>query len=193
MSRAASLAVLDVFAGLSFNLILSGLGAGGVAAGREEDDRFPLFQTGILFMSVLILWLCLEAVFPLLGFFEYIILFPASALACHGLEFFFLTFQKKRSPALVFDSLTGYDGLAGASLFLVRMLASGFPEALALAAGFTLGVMAAMLVLVEIRRRSLLEAVPSFLRGSPLTLISMGILSLILGSTAAVLFKALGG
>ncbi|MDR1287707.1 MAG: hypothetical protein LBK08_08885 [Treponema sp.] len=193
MSRAASLAALAVFSGLSFNLVLSGLGMCGVAADKEKDGRFPFFQMGILFTSVVVLWASLQAVFPLLGFFEYIVLFPASAVLCRVLESFFLTFRKKAAPPPVFDSLTGYDGLAGSALLLARLLAAGFAEALAAASGFTLGVMAVMLVLREIRRRSLLEAVPSFLRGSPLLLISMGLLSLIFTSAAAVLFRALGG
>ncbi|MDR1420710.1 MAG: hypothetical protein LBI86_10080 [Treponema sp.] len=192
MSRAASLAALAVFSGLSFNLVLCGLGMGALAD-RGKDGRFPFFQTGVLFVSVIVLWSSLQAVFPLLGFFEYIVLFPASAVLCHGLQSFFLAFQKKTVPPLVFDSLTGYDGLAGSSLLLARMLASGFAEALAITAGFTLGVLAVMFLVREIRRRSLLEALPSFLRGSPLLLISMGLLSLIFTSAAAVLFRALGG
>jgi electron transport complex protein RnfA len=193
MSRAGSLAALAVFSGLSFNLLLYGLGLGGVAAGRAEKDRFPLLQTGISFVSVLVLWIILEGFSSVLGFFEYFIVFPAGAFVCHVLQYLFALLQKKKPFSRVFNSRTGYDGLAGASLFLARMLAADFFDALVLASGFTAGIMAVILVLREIRRRSLMEAVPVFLRGSPITLISMGLLSLIFSSVAAVLFRVLGG
>ncbi|MDR2370378.1 MAG: hypothetical protein LBD71_02760 [Treponema sp.] len=193
MSRAGYLAALAVFSGLSFNLLLYGLGMGGIAAGRVEKDRFPLLQTGIFFVSVLVLWIILEGFSSALGFFEYFIVFPAGAFVCRGLQCLVSRIQKKKPFSCVFDSRTGYDGLAGASLFLTRMLAADFAGALVLALGFTAGIMGTVLVLREIRRRSLMEAVPVFLRGSPLTLISMGLLSLIFGSAAAVLFRVLGG
>jgi electron transport complex protein RnfA len=148
---------------------------------------------GISFISVLLLWIVLEGFSPVLGFFEYFVIFPAGAFVCHGLQCLFSRIQKKKTFSQVFDSRTGYDGMAGASLFLARMLAPGFAGAFVIASGFTLGIMGAILILREIRRKSLMEAVPFFLRGSPITLISMGLLSLIFGSAAVVLFKVLGG
>jgi electron transport complex protein RnfA len=91
------------------------------------------------------------------------------------------------------SSLAFCDGLAGAALFITLNTASGFIEALVLSFGFVLGVLLAFLILGEIRRRSTMEWVPFFLRGNPLMLISLGLLSMIFSSAALVFFRVLGG
>jgi electron transport complex protein RnfA len=190
MNLAAQLAALAVFSSLSMNLFLQcGLGMGGAV--RKWETPLLFFQTGTVFLSVLLLWVVFAYILPL-GFFEYLLLFPSSALVYAGLErFLFRIILKKEIPE---TRIIGFcDGLTAASLFLTLHLASGFIEAAVLALGFALGVLLALLILNEIHRRSCMEAVPRFLRGSPLALISMGLLSLIFSSAALMFYQALGG
>jgi electron transport complex protein RnfA len=115
-----------------------------------------------------------------------------SALVYFSLDFLFgRIIQKKTSPGT--GTVACCDGLTAAALFLSLHLASGFIEAAVLAFGFAFGILLALLILGEIHRRSEMEAVPRFLRGSPLALISMGLLSLIFSSAALMFFKVIGG
>jgi electron transport complex protein RnfA len=190
-----NLTALGIFSGLACNLLLQcGLGMGDIAAGKEHQSRFPLLQTGVLFATIVLIRL----IFPVFlflfgsGYFAYIIIFPASALVCCGLESICVKIFRKKDLLRLFNSYTGYDGLAAASIFAAVNIASNFAETVFLAAGFSLGVLAAVLILMEIRRRSAMEAVPHFLRGSPLVLVSMGLLSLIFSAAALFFFNALG-
>jgi electron transport complex protein RnfA len=194
-SPLAILALLAVFSGLSMNLILHcGLGLRGITTSESSHKDSLLIQLGIVFVTVLALWLvfsCITTAFSW-GFFEYILLFPAASLAYFGLEYLLfrtvLKQRKKRQGPLFFC-----DGLAGAALYITLNIAGGFFEAAALSFGFVLGILLAFVIIGEIRRRAVLEAVPRFLRGSPLALISMGLLSLIFSSAALLFFRSLGG
>ncbi|MDR0624126.1 MAG: hypothetical protein LBG10_06820 [Treponema sp.] len=195
MNAAVQLAALAVFSSLSLNLILHcGLGMRGTAAIRKEDGRVSLPPMGIIFISVLLLWAVfsyiLSPLFPV--FFEYVLLFPMSGLVYFGLEFLFYRVVLKKEPRQT-GIISFCDGLTAASLFLTLHLASGFLEAAVLSFGFAFGILLALLILGEIHRRSGMEAVPRFLRGSPLALISMGFLALIFTSAALIFFKAIGG
>jgi electron transport complex protein RnfA len=190
MSVPAQLAALAVFSGLAMNLFLQ-CGLGMRAAAREGETQVPLFQIGLVFVSVLLLWILFSYILPL-GFFKYLLLFPLSALVYAALErLFFRFFLKKPAPPA--HSFCFCDGLTAAALFLTLHLASGFIEAAVLSLGFSLGILLSLLILAEIRRRSRMEAVPRLLRGSPLALISMGLLSLIFSSAALIFYRALGG
>lgn len=198
-----SLAALAVFSGLSLNLLLQfALGTLSAPGGNKERRSIPLLQFGILFASILLLWVLFALVLPpsWKGFPEYFLFFPFSALACMAFE----RLGEKTLPKLgshrtrghrtesrVFHAKTGYDGLLPISLLITYMLAGNFEQAFVLALFFVLGNLAAMLILNEIHRRSTLERVPVFLRGNPLTLISMGLLSLITGAAAAICFRIL--
>ena len=94
-------------------------------------------------------------------------------------------------PLKVFSAYTAYDGLVPASFMITFALAENFAGAVVLSLFFALANLAAMLILNEIRRRSALEWVPRCLRGSPLILISMGLLSLLSASAAGICFKIL--
>jgi oligopeptide/dipeptide ABC transporter ATP-binding protein len=185
---------LAVFSGLALNLILQfALGLRGAA--RDEDPGLPFFQIGVLFLAVLLVWLVFALVAaPLgLGFLEYPALFPLSVLASTGLEQLFFRFSPPlRSARRLFKPLAAYDGLTPAAVFITLDTASSFFEAAALSLGFSLGVFLSLVLLREIRIRAALENVPPLLRGSPLIHISMGHLSLIFSSLAAVLFRAAG-
>jgi electron transport complex protein RnfA len=191
-----NLALLAVFSGLSFNLILHfALGAAGTAADHSRNQGIlpSVLQIGILFLSVFFLWTVFYILPPFPGgFLEYFLFFPLSALMCLGLETgIFRLFPKAARGDRLFSAFTAYDGLASLALFITYNLALGFADALALSFFFALGNLAAILILEEIRRRSALEWMPRRLRGSPLILISMGLLSLIFGAAAGICFRIL--
>ena len=199
-----SMAALAVFSGLSLNLFLQfALGIAGNAFPKGTHPRqLPFFQFGVLFVSVLFLWVFFRYVLPSpwRGFSEYFLFFPLSALVCMGLELLrergFQRIFPGKNPKFadtkkMFSAFTAYDGLVPASLIICFALAGSFAGAAVLSLFFVLGNLAAMLILNEIRRRSALERVPRFLRGKPLVLISMGLLSLISASAAGICFTIL--
>ena len=183
---------LAIFAGLSVNLVLQfALGVRQAAKGRA----LPLFQISGLFIIVLFLWIFYSfiSIFFSWEFIGLFLLFPLSSLACSGyenLEKRFFPKPKKERPRF-FNALTAYDGLVPASLFLTVNLALTFWDAFILSFFFALGCLLAVLILGEINRRSSLEEIPEFLRGIPLSLISMGLLSMIFGSAAWICFRVL--
>ena len=195
------LAALAVFSGLSLNLLLSfAIGSIGTAGKTFPGERrkLPLIQLCILFISVVFLWIIFSYVFPAKwrGFSEYFLYFPLSALTCTALEFLgellFLRITGKTARIRkVFFSLAAYEGLVPASLLITLALAPNFTAAIVLALFFSLGNLTAMLLLYEIRRRSTLEKVPRFLQGTPIVIISMGLLSLIFIAAAGIFFKIL--
>jgi electron transport complex protein RnfA len=186
---------LMIFSGLSLNLILQfGLSLGGAAAVRRREE-ISWVPWGVLFLSPLILWGLFSRVplFLYLGFGEYFLLFPLSVLVCMGLEkICLLAAPKTRDLPPLFTSISAYNGMVPAALMLTLRLAVSFAEAVVLALGFSLGALIAVLVPHEIRRRASMEAVPRFLRGRPIVVLSMGLLSLIFSSVAVLFLKALG-
>jgi electron transport complex protein RnfA len=186
---------LAVFSGLALNLILQlGLGIGDITAVHRRSRRFSWFQWAALFLSVLILWVFFSRILiPLsLGFLEFFLLFPCTALVCAGLERGAARIFPKLIPdPAMFTPVSSYGGLALTALMLTLRLAASLIEAAVLSLGFTLGSLLSALILNEIHRRASMEAVPPFLRGAPLTLISMGILSLVFSFAAALFLTAL--
>jgi electron transport complex protein RnfA len=206
-----NLIILAVFSGLSLNLMLQmGLGIRDIGFHPERIVRNTLFQWGILFFSVLLFWLLFSYVLsPLaLGYLEYFLLFPLITAAGKGFKalnrrFLLLGTQpaawiptpliEKLSAAELFPAVAAHDGLTIAALILTLRLAGSFVEAAVLSLGFSLGGAAAVLILRDIHRRSSLERLPLALRGRPLLFISMGLMSLIFSSVAAVLLRVLEG
>ncbi|MDR0584839.1 MAG: hypothetical protein LBG57_10910 [Treponema sp.] len=191
----APLALFAVFASLSMNLALQcGLDMRGIAVTQKAGEKPPLVKLGILFITILLLWIIFSYIISSLplGFFMYVLLFPLSALVHFGLEYLVYRFVLKR--ALESDGPIHYcSGLAAAALFVSLNIAGGFVEAASLSFGFVLGILLVFVIIGEIRRRSMMEAVPRFLRGAPLSLISMGLLSLVFSSAALVFFRVIGG
>ncbi|MDR2020018.1 MAG: hypothetical protein LBQ14_04555 [Treponema sp.] len=184
---------LGIFAGLAVNLVIHlGLGLGEIGSARRRCCA--CLQWMILFTAVLSLWFfftCIAA--PLsLGFLNYLLIFPLSALVCMVLEACAVRifFRKERfSPML--SAASGYNGLAVSALFLTMHLAASPVEAAVLSLSFAGGALLAAFILCEIKRRASIEKVPPLLRGTPLALISAGLLSLIFSSAAVFLFRAL--
>jgi Na+-translocating ferredoxin:NAD+ oxidoreductase RnfA subunit len=193
--------LLAVFAGLSMNLILQfGLALKGIAFDDTIGREKLLIGSGILFVTILLLWLIFTFARSVLflGFLEYVLLFPVSALAVFCLEYVTNRFIVRESPPLPLfgDSLCGgtFSGgaLAGAALFIMLNVAGNIVDAIALALGFSGSVALVFVIVAEIRRRSRMETIPHWLRGGPLALIAMGLLSLVGVSGALMLFGVLG-
>jgi electron transport complex protein RnfA len=207
----SNLIILAVFSGLSLNLLLQmGLGIRDIGDHPERILRNTLFQWGMLFFSVLLLWLLFSYVLsPLaMGYLEYFLLFPLITAAGKGLKVLSRRFLRsgthlaawipapvieELSASELFPAVTACDGLTIAALILTLRLAGSFAEAAVLSLGFSLGGAAAVLILRAIYRRSSLERIPLALRGRPLLFISMGLMTLIFSSVAAVLLRVLEG
>jgi electron transport complex protein RnfA len=208
------LAGLAVFSGLSLNLLLQfALGTADVADDIQKNHdvkskkEIPYIQFAILFVAIFFLWVFFNEILPgfFRGFSEYFLFFPLSALICIGLEFLgdqlilrlsngsgtssqgikFVGLKK------TFRAFTAYDGLIPAAMMISSIVAGSAGEAFVLAIFFAAGNLMAMIILDEIRRRSTLELIPRHLRGKPLIIISMGLLSLIFTSAAGICFKIL--
>jgi electron transport complex protein RnfA len=193
--------MLAVFSGLSMNLILQF----GLALKRVAFDSYIgigrerlLAGMGILFTAVVLLWLIFSFARSLLflGFLEYMLLFPASSLTFSVLEYltarFILKGDAGRKEAFFLNNALSGGALIGAAIFITLNVAGGLLDAIVLALGFSCSTALVFVVVGEIRRRSEMEAVPRWLRGGPLALIAMGLLSLIFSSGALMLFGVLG-
>jgi electron transport complex protein RnfA len=198
--------------GLGLALLAEGNGkADGDGAGDTvpDGDRDPAGE-GILSLpaflglsaSLFLLWALFNWVLAPLGpgFYWYLLLYPLSAALIKGLERLLLwASAPERSRAGFFSGIagslsriflpSGRTEFLPLGLLLSLHLAPGPLEALVLALGFSLGVRLSLGILREIRRRSRFEAVPPLLRGSPLALISLGLLSLIFTSVSIIFFN----
>ena len=184
-------AFLVFFSSLSINLILQcGLGMAGIV--RPATPKIPLIKIALGFITILILWLFFAyIVSPLaFGFFGYILFFPAASLVYRALEYLFFDVFAKGTPGRE-NTILCNDGLLGAALFLTYNIAGEFSGALAMIFGFSLGVLLTLVITAEISRRSEMETVPRFLKGGPLIIISMGLLSMVFGSVAFLIFRSI--
>lgn len=193
------LLMLAVFSGLSMNLILQfGLGLKGIALDANAGRQWLPSGAIILCITTIFLWLFFTFIRSVLflGLFEYVVLFPASYLVFTILEYFFNRFIRKngKSKGETFPLSNSCAGavFAGAALFMTLNTADSFSEALSLSFGFSCGTALVFIAAGEIRRRAEMEAVPRWLRGAPLALIAMGLLSLVFSSGALMLFGVLG-
>ena len=186
---------LFICAGLSFNLILHfALGAECFTEKEREGSDIPVFQGGVLFVSTILLWFVCTYLLSFLafGFLEYFLLFPLSAIACMVFEKVAINiFFQEGTPLKHFSADSGYNGLALTSLFLTLQIARTLFEAMFLALSFVGGVLLTMVLIHYISKRSYLESIPVMLRGRPLILISLGLLSLIFTSLTVIFLRIL--
>jgi electron transport complex protein RnfA len=184
-----------IFSGLAVNLMLQcGLGIRGAAEVKSTDRKIELTKLGIIFTVTILLWTFFVGIVSSIisGVFIYVLLFPVSSLAYDGLEF--LIFRYLLEEDTVGECPVSFPGgITAAALFICLNIANNFIEAVVLSFGFVTGIFLVLLVLGEIRRRAYLEAVPRFLRGKPLALVSMGLLSLVFSTASLLLFRMIGG
>ncbi|MCL2229697.1 MAG: hypothetical protein FWC01_01230 [Treponema sp.] len=183
--------ILLIYSGFTMNLVLQcGLGIKGVVESKGSMDLSALIKSGIIFASIILLWFFFAHIlFSLIqGIFIYIILFPLSAACYSGLEYLIFKFIMKKE--IKDESIISFPaGVTAASVFICINLANGFLEAVILSFGFTAGIFLVNTIIREIRYRAALEAVPVFLRGKPLILIAMGLLSLVFTTGSLLLFR----
>ena len=188
------LILLIIFSAFTMNLVLQcALGIKGVAHSKNTSRVSSLIKTGIIFASILLLWVFFSKIVAsvIYGTFIYVLLFPISFVVYDGLEYLIFNQALKKDTENEYTiSFSG--GLTAASSFICINIANNFTEAFALAFGFACGTYLVFIILGEIRRRAALEAVPQFLRGKPLVLISMGMLSLVFSTVSILLFRMIG-
>ena len=181
--------VLLVFSAFTMNLTLQcALGIKGAAEAGNYGKSATLIKLSVIFLSVIMLWFFFSGVIfsVFSGIFIYVILFPVSYILYETLDFLIFNYLLKK-PASEFECFISFPGgITAAAVFICLNLADSFLETIVLSFGFTSGILLVLLIIREIRRRAALEAVPVFLRGKPLVLITMGMLSLIF-STASLL------
>jgi electron transport complex protein RnfA len=190
---------LAIFSSLAFNLVVQcALGLAEFTGAQQKSLLAPLFQSAVLFISILILWVFFTLVVePLsLGFMEYLLYFPLSFLLCLGLETGGTRLFKRLRIIMpefkLFSVPSAYNGLMVIALMLTLRLALAPVEALVMALGFAVGVLFSTFILVNIGRRSSLEMVPPYLRGFPLIAISAGLLSLLFTALSILLYSIVG-
>ncbi|MDR2491144.1 MAG: hypothetical protein LBD20_07060 [Spirochaetaceae bacterium] len=185
---------------LSLNLVLHfGVCAREIFFEREQNIRPYIFRAVYIFLSVLILWhLAIYILLPLtLGFVCYFLLFPLCFLLYYifdrtaGFIYTKDSRTKKEAPVEIYQSekpdTVPFVLFVYIALVLTMKLALNSFEAVVLAAGFSAGMLFAVLLLKAIRSRIAKEDAPPTLRGLPLLFVSMGILSLVFSALAAVI------
>ena len=188
------LILLMIFSAFTMNLVLQcALGIRGIAESKNPGKVSNLIRPGIIFIAVVLLWLFFSKVISLMvsGIIIYVLLFPVSSIVYDGLEYLLFKYILKKEPDNE-NSISFPGGITAAAVFICMNIANNFIEALVLSFGFAAGTYLVFIIIGEIRRRAALEAVPQFLRGKPLVLISMGMLSLIFSSVSLLLFRMIG-
>ncbi|MDR2181981.1 MAG: hypothetical protein LBN92_04795 [Treponema sp.] len=183
---------LCFFAALILNLLLGfGLGTREMISREREPALYNYYPWGVLFLVTAVLALFFLHI-PFLRRFEYFLIFPLAVTGGRGAEYLLFTFVLRgREDPRIFKTVSGYSALLPASLYLTLAFAVTTADALLLAFSLSAGGLAAFLAVKEIQKRSFLESIPYGLRGAPLVLISMGLLSLILSSAAVLILRML--
>ena len=190
-----------IFSAFTMNLVLQcGLGitsdTGKSIKGNRQytyEWKSTLIKLGIIFFTVVLLWCIFTGIISSVssGLFIYVLLFPVSFMVYEGLENLCFSFlYKNKTPSEYTINFPG--GITAVALFICVIIADNFTEAVSLSFGFSFGTLLVFIIISEIRKRAELEDVPRFLRGKPLVLISMGLLSLIFTKASLIIFGMIG-
>jgi len=186
--------VLIILSAFSMNLTLQcALGIKGAAESKNPGHYSNFLKLGIIFFSVILLWAFFSKLLYSIisGLYLYILMFPVSYIVYEALEYlFFYQLLKKGETSECSISFPG--GITAAAVFICVNIAENITQAALLSFGFTAGICLILIIISEIRRRAAFEAVPMFLRGKPLVLISMGMLSLVFSVSALMIFRMIG-
>jgi electron transport complex protein RnfA len=188
------LVILITLSAFSMNLTLQcALGIKGAAESKNPGHFSNFIKLGIIFFSVVLLWAFFSKIILSIipGLFVYVLLFPVSYIVYDLLEYLFFHYILKEKPENEY-SISFPGGITVAAVFICLNIANNFLEAALLSFGFAAGICLVLIITGEIRRRAVLEAVPVFLRGKPLALISMGMLSLVFSVGSLLIFKMIG-
>ena len=183
--------MLIIFSAFTMNLMIQcGLGIKGIAESKKYCLITTVVKLGIIFVVVILLWLLFSriifSVFP--GTLVYVLLFPVSFIVYEGFEFLFFQYiSKKDTNEESFVNFPG--GITAVAVFICINVANNFLETAVLSFGFTAGILLVFMIIREIRIRAALESVPRFIRGKPLVLITMGMLSLVFSVGSILLIR----
>jgi electron transport complex protein RnfA len=176
------------------NLMLQcALGIKGAVESKNPMHFSNFLRLGIIFICVILLWTFFFKIIHsiLSGLYIYVLLFPVSYIVYEALEYLlFHQLLKKRPVNECSVSFPG--GITAAAVFICLNIADNFLQAVVLSFGFAAGICLVMIITGEIRKRAALEAVPIFLRGKPMVLISMGMLSLVFSVSALLIYRMIG-
>ncbi|MDR2376773.1 MAG: hypothetical protein LBD96_10095 [Treponema sp.] len=200
------LVILGVCASLAMNLLTQfGLGLAILAGGNGKQGKEPVEKAHLslpaflgLSASLFLSWAFFAYVLiPLSpGPYWYLLLYPLSATLIKGLERLCIKvsgpnsfFPRIENPVSFCSFPAAWVEFLPLGILVSLHLALHPLEALVLALGFSLGLCLSLGILREIHHRSRFEAVPPFLRGGPLVLISLGLLSLVFASASIIFFN----
>jgi electron transport complex protein RnfA len=189
-----SLVILITLSAFSMNLTLQcALGIKGAAESIKPAHFSNFIKLGIIFFSVILLWAFFSKIISSIisGLFVYVLLFPVSYIIYDILEYLFFHYILKGKQKNEY-SISFPGGITVAAVFICLNMANNFAQAAILSFGFAAGICLVLIITGEIRRRASLEAVPVFLRGKPLALISMGMLSLVFSVGSLLIFRMIG-
>jgi electron transport complex protein RnfA len=189
-----SLILLITFSCFMMNPVLQcALGINAVTAAKGRDRMSIIIKLSVIFMAVILLWVIFYLVISVIisGIFIYVLVFPVGYMVYEGLDFIVFRYVLKRETRD--EGAVGFPGgITSVALFICIFLADSFIKAFVLTFGFTGGALMVYFILGEIYERASLEAVPVFLRGKPLFLISMGMLSLVFSTVSVLIFRIIG-
>jgi electron transport complex protein RnfA len=185
--------MLIIFSAFTMNMALQ------CALGLKGTDipgncrKTTLIRLLIIFISVVLLWFLFSKILG--SFFSgtliFVLLFPVSYMVYSGLEYLvFCYFVKKNTEDENFISFP--DGITAVATFICINIANGFLEVIVLSFGFMAGILLVIIIIMEIKKRAELEAVPRFMRGTPLILVTMGMLSLIFTTGSLLILGMIG-
>jgi electron transport complex protein RnfA len=170
------------------------MGIKGAPESKNCSRKTTIIRLGIIFITIIFLWLFFyRIVFSIFsGIFIYILIFPLSFIAYEGIQSLLKKYLfKKDIENECFINFGG--GITALSVFICINISASFFQTLILSFGFTTGIMVVFLIIREIRRRAALEAIPQFLRGNPLILISMGLISIVFTVGSVLFLRVIGG
>jgi len=189
-----SIIILMIFSCFMMNPVLQcALGVSGFTASKSHSKKSIIIKLSVVFITVILLWVIFSVLISAVvsGIFIYVLVFPAGYMVYEGLDFIVFRHILKRETRE--ESAVGFpEGITSVILFICIYLADNFIKVLVLALGFTGGALMVYLILGEIQKRASLETVPVFLRGKPLFLISMGMLSLVFSTASVLIFRVIG-
>jgi len=176
------------------NLVLQcALGIKGVVESKKPIDTATIVKSFVLFFSIVLLWFVFSRLLysVISGIYIYILIFPVSALVYDGLEYIIFRYLLKQDSKS--ESIISFPaGITAVAVFICINIADNIIETAVMSLGFTGSIYLINLIVREIRRRAALEEVPVFLRGKPLVLVTMGLLSLIFTTASLLIFRMIG-
>jgi electron transport complex protein RnfA len=186
--------MLVIFSAFTTNLTLQcALGLKGIAATDNFNKTTSLIRLLIIFISVVFLWVLFTIILGSFfsGMFVFVLMFPVGYMIYSGLEYLVFNYLVKEN--IEDESFINFPGgITAVAAFICINIANGFFEVLLLSFGFTAGILLVILIIREIKKRAWLESVPRFIRGTPLVLITMGMLSLIFTSGSLLILGMIG-